>query len=201
MVKYDIGNYSFKAIIFDCDGTLVNSAPLHYSAFKVALEKQGAVLTYAWYMDRLGLSRQGLIADYCVANSTVLDIPRAIAESEAQFLNRAGELSEIPEVMDIARNHFRKIPMAVASSGQRLSVEQSLESINALHLFDFVLCSDDVSACKPYPEIYFAAAQKIQVKISECLVFEDTHEGLESATLAGAKAVDVRTFASIYDNN
>lgn len=198
MAIFNASDYSFDAIIFDCDGTLVDSAPLHYSAFQVALERQGAVLSHEWYKERLGLSRQELITEFGIVNSTSLDIPRAIAESEAQFLIRTAELSEIPEVVDIARSYFRKVPMAVASSGQRLSVKQSLESINISHLFDYILTADDVSACKPNPEIYITAAAKLQIETSKCLVFEDTNEGLASAVTAGAQTIDVRALASIY---
>ena len=198
MAIFNASDYSFDAIIFDCDGTLVDSAPLHYSAFQVALERQGAVLSHEWYRERLGLSAQELITEFGIVNSTSLDIPRAIAESEAQFLIRTAELSEIPEVVDIARSYFRKVPLAVASSGQRLSVKQSLESINISNLFDYILTADDVSACKPNPEIYITAAAKLQIETSKCLVFEDTNEGLASAVTAGAQTIDVRALASIY---
>ncbi len=201
MPSIDLSSYSFDAIIFDCDGTLVNSAPLHYCAFKVALAQQGASLDKNWYLDRLGLSRLELITEFSDCSSTAVDIAQAVAESETQYLVQISELKEIPEVADIARQYYGKVPLAIASSGQKLSVCKSLESVGLLHIFDHVLTADDVLACKPDPAIYNAAAKKLQTDIMLCLVFEDTNEGLMSATTAGAQVVDVRPFASIYSGS
>ena len=201
MSHFDLNNYSFKAIIFDCDGTLVNSAPLHFSSFEVVLKRQGVSLDRDWYMDRLGFSRHELISELSAENSFSLDIPGAVAESEAQFLLSTNELTEIPEVVEIAKRCYGKLPMAVASSGQKHSVKQSLRHLEIEHFFDHILTAEDVSVCKPDPEIYIAAMAKLQVEPSECLIFEDTNEGLMSAARAGGQTVDVRTFASIYSND
>ncbi len=198
MPTIDLTEYTFDAIIFDCDGTLVNSAPVHFKAFQVALERQGAVLEHGWYLERLGLSRVELITELSKALSLNLDVPRAAAESEAQFLVHTAELVEISEVAGIARAYFKKLPMAVASSGQRLSVEQSLHSVGLASLFDEILTADDVSVCKPDPEIYLLAAKRLQIDVARCLVFEDTDEGLMSASTAGAQTIDVRAYASVY---
>lgn len=198
MSSFDITQYSYKAIIFDCDGTLINSAPVHFSAFQTALKQQGADIQLDWYMKRLGLSRVELLTEFAEHTSIQIDIPKAAAESEAQYLVRTGELTEIPEVVEIAKRNYRKVAMGVASSGQRLSVQLSLQSLSIDHLFDSILTADDVANCKPDPEIYIAAANKLNIDISACLVFEDTDEGLASAASAGAQFVDVRTFASIY---
>ncbi len=201
MDSFDITQYSYKAIIFDCDGTLVNSAPVHYSAFQAALQQQGAFLELDWYMKRLGLSRAELLKEFAEETLIKLNIPQAVAESEAQFLIRTSELNAIPEIVEIAKSNYRNVAMGVASSGQRLSVHMSLRSLAIDHLFDLILTADDVSSCKPDPEIYIRAAKKLKIDISACLVFEDTDEGLASAESAGAQFVDVRTFASIYSKD
>ena len=198
MSTFDIKQYSYKAIIFDCDGTLVNSAPAHFAAYQSALQHQGAVFNLDWYQQRLGLSRVELLTEFSDYTSIQLDIAQAVAESEAQFLVRASELTAISEVVHIAKSHYGQLPMGVASSGLKLGVHLSLESLQIDHLFEVVLKADDVSNCKPDPEIYILAAQKLQTDISACLVFEDTDEGLASASSAGAQFVDVRTFAALY---
>ena len=198
MSSFDTSDYFYKAIIFDCDGTLVNSAPLHFSAFQTALRKQGVVIDHDWYMERLALSRVELITKFSETIKVDLDILRAAADSESQFMIRSGELAEITDVVDIARANYGKVPMAVASSGQKSSVNMMLENLSINYLFDSILTADDVSACKPDPEIYRLAADKLQIDTADCLVFEDTEEGLASAASAGAQFVDVRTFASIY---
>ena len=192
----DLSNYSFDAIIFDCDGTLVDSAPLHFSAFKVALAQQGASLDKSWYMDRLGLSRKELITAFSNHCSTKVDIALAVTESETQFLIQSSELNEVPEIANIAKHYYGKVPMAVASSGQRRSVHESLKSTGLAHLFDLILTCDDISVCKPDPEIYIMAAEGLKTNVSKCLVFEDSDEGLMSASSAGTQVIDVRPFTA-----
>lgn len=194
----DLSGYSFDAIVFDCDGTLVDSAPLHFCAFKAALDQQGGFLDKGWYMDRLGLPRKALITEFSKASNTDIDIDRAVTESETQYLLQMDQLAVLPEVVKIAKSHYGKIPMAVASSGQKLSVGNSLMSTGLTYLFDLILTADDITACKPDPEIYLMAAQRLQIDVSKCLVFEDSDEGLLSATGAGAQVIDVRSFAAIY---
>lgn len=201
MSMIDLSAYSFDAIIFDCDGTLVNSAPLHFRAFQIALAQQGASLEKSWYMDRLGLARHELITEFSNEYSANIDVPYAVAQSQEQYVNQIKHLSDVPEVVGIAKQYFGMVPMAVASSGQKLSVCESLESVGLLHLFDLILTAEDVLACKPDPEIYVTAANKLQINVSKCLVFEDAEEGLASASAAGAQVIDVRSFAAIYADN
>jgi len=198
MPVFDVSTYHFDAILFDCDGTLVNSAPLHFAAFQAALERQGASLDRDWYMRRLGLTREELLLELSEQFSVQLDVPRAVTDSETEFVQRTKQLTEIPEVADVARSCFGKVPLAVASSGQRQSVLSSLNSVGIANLFAAVLTADDVVACKPDPAIYIAAAKALGVDASKCLVFEDTEEGIRSGTAAGAQVIDVRKFAAIY---
>jgi len=198
MPLFDITQYTFDAIIFDCDGTLVNSAPLHYSAFQAALQQQNASLDRSWYMQRLGLTRVELITELCEAQSLSIDVRQAVADSEAHYVRLTQHVEEIPEVVNIARQLHSKVPLAVASSGQKQSVQSSLQRVGIVHLFDAVLTADDVAVCKPDPAIYIAAAQAVGIDPAKCLVFEDTEEGLSSGKAAGAQVVDVRQFASIY---
>ncbi len=198
MPTIDLSGHSFDAMIFDCDGTLVDSAPLHYNAFKIALSQQDAVLDREWYSARLGLSRLALLTEFNEQCSLNIDLARAVAESETQYLFQTRDLKEIPEVASIARQYYGKVPLAVASSGQKHSVHESLKGVGLLHLFDYLITANDVLACKPDPAIYHAAANKLQTNITQCLVFEDTNEGIMSASTAGAHVVDVRSFASIY---
>ena len=197
----DLSAYSFDAIIFDCDGTLVNTAPMHFESFRLSLENQGAVLAKNWYKKRLSLTRRCLIESFAKQHSTYIDIETAIIESELHFLRLSNHIKAIPEVSEIAIKYWQIKPLAVASSGQRLSVLASLDAVSLRHKFNVIVSAEDVQNHKPSPEPYLTTAEKLNVSPKKCLVFEDTDDGLQSAQLAGAKAIDVRDFAKIYTSS
>ena len=194
----DLSRFSYDALIFDCDGTLVNSEPLHFEAFRLALLDQAARFDRKWYLERLGLTRLELLTEFSRFTKILVDINKAVTSSELNFLKLTNELDVIPEIAAIAQGNWKKVPMAVASSGQRLSVITSLESVGLLKLFDKIVTAEDVAEHKPLPEPYLKASKKLSISPERCLVFEDTDQGLESARRAGCSVVDVRTIAAIY---
>lgn len=194
----DLSNYSFDAIIFDCDGTLVNTAPLHFESFRLSLKDQGAVLEKRWYKERLSLTRRCLIENFAKHQSIYIDVETAITETELNFLKLSNQIEAIPEVSEIANRFWKKKPLAVASSGQRLSVLASLDAVSLRHKFNVIVSEEDVKNHKPSPDPYLITAEKLNVPPNKCLVFEDTDDGLQAALLAGTLAIDVRDFAKIY---
>lgn len=192
MTTIDLSGFDYQALIFDCDGTLVNTAPLHYKAFCQALSEQNTVLPLAWYNQRRGLSRHALLSQLKVETHQALDVTAAVAKSEVCFLQLVDSVQEIPQVANIVRSHYGRIPMAVASSGQRASVVKSLQAATLFHLFDYCITAEDVTEHKPSPEVFLTAAAKLGVAPNKCLVFEDSDEGIEAAIRAEAMVIDVR---------
>ncbi len=197
----------FAALIFDCDGTLVDTAPAHYSAVSQALGAQGHAMERSWYMARTGLTPQALLD----AHEARLEAARPRqkhpeAASEAPPLDRAALygrydelyraslplLREIGLVADLARAWHGSVPMAVASNGHRENVQASLRSVGLLHLFDFVVSAEDVARGKPAPDLFLAASSRMGVPPQRCVVLEDSDEGIAAAHAAGMPAVDVR---------
>lgn len=194
----DLSNYSYDAIIFDCDGTLVNTASVHFEAFRLALLDQGATIERSWYNQRLSFSSVDLITEFKENVSSSIDVSTAITSSELNFLKLVHLVEPIPEIVSIVLSHWQLVPMGVASSGQRLNVFTSLQSVGLFEKFDSIVTAEDVRNHKPAPDSYLKATEKLGVPSERCLVFEDTDEGLEAAFNAGINAIDVRTFASIY---
>ena len=157
----DLSRFSYDALIFDCDGTLVNSEPLHFEAFRLALLDQAARFDRKWYLERLGLTRLELLTEFSRFTKISVDINKAVTSSELNFLKLTNELDVIPEIAAIAQGNWKKVPMAVASSGQRLSVITSLESVGLLKLFDKIVTAEDVAEHKPLPEPYLKASKKL----------------------------------------
>jgi len=196
MQSLDLTNYNYLALIFDCDGTLVNTAPLHFRAIRGAFAAQGFTIGEEWYRDRVGISRTALFQEFEKNHLIQLDHEAAIRISSALFFAAIDEVSENPFATSVVRQHYGKVPMAVASGGQRGLVEASLNTCGLLKLFDTVVTRDDVKQGKPAPDVFLEAATRLNVQPSQCLVFEDSKEGIEAAKSAAMQVIDIR----IYQN-
>jgi HAD superfamily hydrolase (TIGR01509 family) len=183
----------YAAIIFDCDGTLVDSMPAHYEAWVLALRRYGLDLDedefYAlggwptFNVAQLVIQRAGKDLD-----------PMAIGvEKEAEFERHLHLVQPIPPVTAVARENHGKIPLAVATGGMRHICEGLLKSSDLLQLFETVVTCEDVTKHKPAPDIYLEAARRLQVQPELCLAYEDTDPGIAAAKSAGMQVIDVRT--------
>ncbi|MHA7776804.1 HAD family hydrolase [Roseibium sp. M-1] len=180
-----------KALIFDCDGTLVETPTLYAGAWRDAFGAVGHSMDPAWYHERAGMSEDVLLDDYEAEHGVTLDRARAVLEMRSAVLKRMHEVSEIERISAIARRFQGRLPMAVASGGPREVVLASLKQTSLLPLFDTVVTIDDVARPKPAPDLFLEAANRLEVDPESCLVFEDSPQGLEAAANAGMKAVDV----------
>lgn len=194
MPDFTLADHDFDAIIFDCDGTIADTLPVHYLTFKEALGEHGHSLEEDWYRARTGLSSGKLFEAYEQAYGVKLDSDALLKRSSGLYENHLDTLREHSFAADIARSQFGHVPMAVASAGQKAVVKATLQTLDLLELFEHVVTVEDVSHPKPAPDLYLLAAEKLGVAPQRCLVFEDTDEGLQAARAAGMDAVDVRPF-------
>jgi len=182
----------FKAYLFDCDGTIVDSMPLHYVAWTQALAEYGCTdFTEPYFYSMGGVPVPGVVA--AINQRDGLSIPvEAFAERKEQlYYDLIHELQPVPEVLEVIRAEHGRIPFAVVSGSTRESVEKSLEALGILGLFDTLVCAGDYEHGKPSPEPFLLAAQRLGVAAKDCLVFEDAEVGIESATAAGMQSVRV----------
>lgn len=184
----------FSAIIFDCDGTLVDTARVYHQAYNAVLEGRGAEMPEGWYFARLGLSAEALLREFSKEFEHHLE-PAALMEPLAEAYHRGlRDLRIIEVVADVARDYHGRVPMAVASAGKREIVEATLGATGMRNLFQEIVTVDDVGGrTKPAPDLFLEAARRLGVPPEECTVFEDTDEGLEAARRAGMSATDVRS--------
>lgn len=181
-----------RAIIFDCDGTLVESAPIYARAWAAGFASSGAKMARDWYIQRNGLSEHVLMDQFEEAFGITLDRAATVATMRFAFLDAIGGLREIEAIAEIARLAARHMPIAVASGGPRAIVQPSLRQTGLDRLFRTVVTFDDVGIAKPAPDLFLEAARQMGVDPPQCLVLEDSETGIDAARAAGMGSLDVR---------
>jgi HAD superfamily hydrolase (TIGR01509 family) len=190
-MKLNLPAGKFKAYLFDCDGTVANSMPLHYIAWKKALREHGAEFPEDTFYKWGGLPAAEIIRTLAAEQGLSMPVEEVEHRKEHLYYELLPKLEAVPEVLEhIDLNHGR-IPMAVVSGSTRESVTKSLEILGLLDKFDTLVCAGDYTRSKPDPEPFLVAAQRLNVAPADCLVFEDTDMGIQAATAAGMAAVKV----------
>jgi len=183
---------SVRGLIFDCDGTLVDSMELHMEAWEQVLLRAGASFDLAFFLSKKGMKESEILDQYNEQFHAALDGPRIVAEKHAYFLGRVHTVKPLDAVVDVARRYSGRLPMAVASGSVRQIVTEELRVIGIGDLFATILTADDHLQQKPAPDMFVEAARRMKVPAHACQVFEDGDLGLLAARKAGMAAVDVR---------
>jgi beta-phosphoglucomutase-like phosphatase (HAD superfamily) len=179
-------------IIFDCDGTLADTMPLHWRAWQVVAARHRFALTEERFYSLGGVPARDILKMLCSEQGIALN-PLAVAhEKEAEYQPLIAQVEPINVVVGVARENYGKIPMAVASGGTRRMVEQVLDRLEIKQLFKAIVTSEDVVHQKPAPDIFLEAARRIGVPPQFCRGYEDTDLGMRAIRAAGMEAVDVR---------
>ena len=187
----------YKALIFDCDGTLADSLPIHCQAWIETLRLFELEITEDWYYQRAGISTVELIEILNQRFDRQLDVNQVKTEKHRRFRAALPQIKPIAAVETIVRMHDGQTPMAIASGGGRSIVEATLDILGLRHLFAAIVTVEDVQRGKPAPDLFLQAAQMLAVSPADCIVYEDSDVGLTAAKLAGMRAVDVRSVTKI----
>ncbi len=181
-----------QALIFDCDGTLADSMPLHWQAWQVVAPRHGIHFTEERFYSLGGVPSRDILKMLSAEQGLTLDPLLVAREKEVAYLELLAHIGPIEVVVGIARQHAGKLPMAVASGGTRRVIELVLAHLGIRELFTAVVTSDDVVRQKPAPDIFLEAARRLGVPPQFCRAYEDTDLGLRAIRAAGMEAVDVR---------
>ena len=186
---------SYQAIIFDCDGTLADTMPLHFRAWQMAARRHGFSFPEHRFYALGGVPSREIVALLAKEQGLTLDAQAVAHEKDELYIALIDRVEAIEPVLDVVRRHHGRTPMAVASGGSQRTTGQALAQLGIDTMFDAVVTAEDVQRHKPAPDVFLEAARRLGVAPADCLAFEDTDIGLKAIRAAGMTAVDVRLFA------
>ncbi|RPI06842.1 MAG: HAD family phosphatase [Ignavibacteriae bacterium] len=194
MKTIEVPDY-IKGLIFDCDGTLVDSMPLHMKAWEHAITTAGGIWNYDFIFSKKGMQGNDILDDYNRMFGANLDVESTARIKQEYFHTHCAEIKPIEAVVDVVRRYASRLPMAVASGGSEENVLLSLELTGIKHYFQVIITAGDKDVLpKPSPDIFLEAAKRIHIPPQYCQVFEDGDIGLEAARKAGMLATDIRGY-------
>lgn len=181
----------FKAYLFDCDGTIVDSMPLHYVAWSTAFSEWNCPFPEDLFYALGGVPIHDIIQ--LISGKYGIDIPvdEVALRKEALYYENLPSLKAVPEVIEHIDLQYGRIPFAVVSGSPRKSIEASLNRLGILDKFEILVGAEDYKNAKPHPEPFLNAARLLDVPPESCLVFEDSDLGIDSAKAAGMAWVKV----------
>ncbi len=181
----------FKAYLFDCDGTIADSMPLHYRAWKEAHGEWNCEFEEKLFYEWGGMPVAEIISTLNKKHGLRMPVESVARRKETLYFELLPHLQAVPEVLQHIESEHKKIPFAVVSGSTRESVTASLTTLNLLEHFDTMVCAEDYTKSKPDPEAFLLAAARLRVAPELCLVFEDTEMGIQAAKSAGMASVKV----------
>ncbi len=182
------------ALVFDMDGTVIDSMPSHFEAWsRVALEF-GLTFSRERFYQLGGVPTFQTLEILSKESNKTIDIPAAKAMKEKLYDDLIHLVEPISETVAIIKKYHGEKPMAIATGASRRNATKLLERLNLMPYFGAVVTADDVENHKPAPDVFLTAAARLSVSPEVCLAFEDTDIGLDAIRSAGMHAVDVRDY-------
>lgn len=181
----------FRAYLFDCDGTVVDSMPLHYIAWKQALGECGCALDEDLFYSWGGKPPVEIVAALNQMQGLSMPVESVAERKENLYYSLLPKLKPVPEVLEHIDAQRGRIPFAVVSGSSRESIVKSLTTVGLLDRFSILVGSEDYARSKPAPDAFLTAAARLNVAPKDCLVFEDTDMGVQGATAADMASVRV----------
>ena len=192
-----------KGLIFDIDGTLANTMPLHYKATQIVCRKYGFEFPLDYFLEKAGIPTHKvfamLINELGLKN---LDAHAIAEEKEIMFLTLVHDAKPIEIVANVARKYYGILPMALGTGADRRLAENILKAIGMREIFEVLITCDDVENPKPAPDTFLKGAELIGIAPELCMVFEDGNPGITAAKAGGMEVIDVRPYYTVvYSEN
>lgn len=188
-MRLDLPAQPFQAYIFDCDGTIADTMPLHFRAWTRAMKEFGGTFPEELFYSWGGIPTFKIVEQLNEKYGTKMDAEVVPRVKEEYFVELIPEVLPIEPVVALVKQFHGTAPMAVASGGHREIVIKTLDALGLTQYFDAIVGMEDVKHGKPAPDPFLEAAKRLGVAPEACLVFEDSPTGIESAKAAGMQYV------------
>ena len=179
-------------IVFDCDGTLADTMPIHWEAWQEVAGRHRIAFSEERFYALGGVPSRQILEMLAGEQGLSINAHAIALEKEHAYLERLAHVAPIEPVVQVALEHHGRIPMGVASGGTKPVIEMVLTRLGIRHCFAAVVTSEDVVHQKPAPDIFLEAARRIGVPPEKCRGYEDTDLGMKAIRAAGMEAIDVR---------
>jgi HAD superfamily hydrolase (TIGR01509 family) len=190
-MKLQLPAGDFRAYLFDCDGTIVDSMPLHYKAWKQTFDQWHCAFPEDLFYEWGGKPATEIVATLNQMQNLSMPVQEVSEQKEKIYFDLLPTLQIIPETLEHIEAQYGKIPFAVVSGGRRKSVIGALSTVGLIDKFPVIVGAEDYTRSKPDPEPFLTAAKMLGVAPEYCVVFEDTEMGINGAKAAGMGAVRV----------
>jgi beta-phosphoglucomutase family hydrolase len=184
-----------RAVLWDLDGTLVDSGDYHWRAWRETMDAEGRPIAYEEFLESFGQRNDSILRRWMGERIRPENIARIGDAKEALYreLARTEGLAPLPGAAEwVARLHESGWRQAIASSAPAENVRVMLDVLDLTQFFDAIASAEDVTAGKPDPEVFLAAARKLGVEPARCVVVEDAAAGIEAAKRGGMMCIGVR---------
>jgi len=188
-MKIQLPKGNFEAYIFDCDGTLADTMPLHYKAWCTVLKEHECDFPEAFFYELGGVPTERIVEILNERHGYSMPVKKTATDKDELFVQMIPQTLPIEPVVELVREFYGVKPLAVASGGKREIVMKTLEALGIVGKFQTIVTVEDYRNGKPAPDAFLEAARQLKVTPEKCLVFEDTTAGITAAKAANMKWV------------
>lgn len=176
---------NIKALIFDLDGTIADTMPVHFLAYKNIVAEYGIEFTPDLFATLAGIPAVGTIRKLNEMFGTSMNPEEVGTNKEREYEKIMHKMKPVTPVVDFIKIYHGKMPMSVGTGGYKRLAWKTLEILGLNDYFEILVSCEDVQNPKPHPETFLRCAELMNVEPSACHVFEDAELGIEAARAAG----------------
>lgn len=183
----------YEAILFDMDGVIFDSEPLHIAAFRTVLSRYGHELSQEDYVEHFaGKTDEAGFDSYFGSFTETFDLPAIMDEKAKVYLDLAdSQLNPYPGIVPLIRELANRGPLALVTGSLRMEAEAALKAFGINDCFKVIVAAEDITRSKPDPEGYNRAITELRVSPGQCIIVEDTPSGVRAARAAGVDCIAV----------